>query len=299
MADVPGPEAATVALEADGSARCLVSFPSQGQGHATTIAQIVADRLGVGLERVSLAPVDTRDGPAGSGTFGSRGAVAIAGAVGAAVDAIRARLLAAAARRLEAAVEDIVLGGDRAHVRGFADRSVAVAELARAAGTSELTRTAGFDPPGPTFSGAVHVASVEVDAETGRVTVRRYIVVEDCGPVVNPTIVEGQVHGAVAQGIGEALLERAAYDTIGQPLGGTLMDYALPRAADVPAFEVGHEETPAPAMPGGVKGMGEGGTIGAPAAIANAVADAVGEAALTSLPIARETLARAARGGLP
>ena len=152
-----------------------------------------------------------------------------------------------------------------------------------------------FDPPGPTFSGAVHVALVEVDPDTGRVTIPRYVVVEDCGPVVNPTIVEGQIHGAVVQGIGEALLERIVHDAAGQPVTGTLMDYALPTAGDAPpSFEIGHLETPSPLMPGGIKGMGEGGTIGAPAAIANAVADAVAPlgVAITALPIVAERLAR-------
>jgi aerobic carbon-monoxide dehydrogenase large subunit len=128
---------------------------------------------------------------------------------------------------------------------------------------------------------------VEVDGETGRIRVCRYVVVEDCGPVVNPTIVEGQVHGAVAQGLGEALLESLVYDAGGQLLTATLMDYALPRADDVPVLSVGHLETPSPLMPGGTKGMGEGGTIGAPAAIANAVADALRGRGVrvTSLPI--------------
>ena len=152
--------------------------------------------------------------------------------------------------------------------------------------------TERFDPPGPTFSGAVHVATVEVDAETGRVAVRDYVVVEDCGPVINPMIVRGQIHGALAQGIGEALGERLVYDEAGQLLSGTLMDYALPAAADLPSFAIGHRETPSPLTPGGYKGMGEGGTIGAPAAIANAVADAVAPLgiAVTALPILPERL---------
>jgi carbon-monoxide dehydrogenase large subunit len=138
------------------------------------------------------------------------------------------------------------------------------------------------------------VASVEVDADTGRVTVRRYVVVEDCGPVINPMIVEGQIHGAVAQGISEALGERLVYDDTGQLLTGSLMDYPLPAAGDVPSFTLGHLETPSPLTPGGYKGMGEGGTIGAPAAIANAVADAVKALgrSITSLPILPETLVR-------
>jgi len=152
-----------------------------------------------------------------------------------------------------------------------------------------------FDPPGPTFSGAVHVAVVEVDRETGRVRLRRYALVEDCGPVINPLIVEGQIHGAVAQGIGEALLEGVVYGDDGQLLTATLMDYALPKADDVPPPEIGHLETPSPVTPGGVKGMGEGGTIGAPAAIANAVADAVRGLGVrvTRLPIRAESLVRA------
>jgi carbon-monoxide dehydrogenase large subunit len=142
----------------------------------------------------------------------------------------------------------------------------------------------------------VHVAAVEVDRATGRVRVQRYVVVEDCGPVVNPTIVEGQIHGAVVQGLGEALLESLVYDDEGQLLTATLLDYALPRADDVPALEIGHLETPSPLTPGGVKGMGEGGTIGAPAALANAVADAVRPlgTGVTGLPLRPEAL-RAAR----
>jgi carbon-monoxide dehydrogenase large subunit len=199
-----------------------------------------------------------------------------------------------AASRLEAAAADLVLDAGHAHVRGFPARAIAIAEVARAA--HSLTETVFFDPPGPTFSGAVHIAAVEVDRATGRVRVRRYVVVEDCGPVVNPTIVEGQIHGAVAQGLGEALLEALVYDEAGQLLSGTLMDYALARADDVPAFEIGHLETPSPLTPGGVKGMGEGGTIGAPAALANAVADAVRPLGLTltALPVRAEVLAPAA-----
>jgi carbon-monoxide dehydrogenase large subunit len=138
------------------------------------------------------------------------------------------------------------------------------------------------------------VASVEVDPDTGRVAVRDYVVMEDCGPVINPMIVEGQIHGAVAQGIGEALGERLVYDESGQLVTGTLMDYALPGAASLPAPTIGHMETPSPLTPGGYKGMGEGGTIGAPAAIANAVADAVKPlgVAITTLPIDPESLVR-------
>ncbi len=304
MEDVPGIEAATVRIDPDGSVRCATSFPSQGQGHATTIAQVIADRLGVPLAAVRVEAADTRVAPLGSGTFGSRGAVSIGGTVTVATERLRPRLAQLAAHLLEAAASDVVLADGRAHVRGFPDRSVTLAEIARAAYTPPDGLPAGFEPgleatvyfdlPGPTYSGAVHVAMVEVDPDTGRVTIPRYVVVEDCGPVVNPTIVEGQIHGAVVQGIGEALFERVVHDATGQVLTGTLMDYALPKAGDVPSFEIGHLETPSPLMPGGIKGMGEGGTIGAPAALANALADALAPLGvpITALPVAAERLAQ-------
>lgn len=307
MTDVPGIESASVRMEPDGSVRCLLSFPSQGQGHATALAQLVGDRLGVPLERVRVETVDTGAGPIGSGTFGSRGAVAMTGSAAVAADRVRSRLVRLAAARLEASPADVVLEDGRCHVRGFPERALPVAEVARAAysppagglgdgGEPGLEATVYFDPPGPTFSGAVHVAAVEVDAETGRVQVRRYALVEDCGPLINPLLVEGQIHGALAQGLGEALLEAVVHDEAGALLTGTLMDYALPRAADVPEPRIGHLETPAPHVPGGVKGMGEGGTIGSPAALANAVADAVRPLGVrvTALPIRPESLRRPA-----
>lgn len=305
MEDVPGIEGASVRLEPDGSVRCLVSFPSQGQGHATALAQLVGDRLGVPVERVRVEAVDTGAGPLGSGTFGSRGAVAMTGSAAAAAERVRSRLVRLAAALLEASPGDVVLDDGRCYVRGTPARALTVAEVARAAysppagGLGDgaepgLEATVYFDPPGPTFSGAAHLATVEVDPESGQVRVTGYAVVEDCGPVINPRLVEGQIHGAVAQGTGEALLEALAYDSGGALLTGTLMDYALPRAADLPEPRVEHRHTPAPHVPGGVKGMGEGGTIGAPAAIANAVADAVRSLGvrITALPIRPEDLVR-------
>jgi carbon-monoxide dehydrogenase large subunit len=308
MTDVPGHEAARVEMAADGRVTCSVSFPSQGQGHATTIAQLVADQLGVALEAVTVRQLDTDTAPGGTGTFASRGAIAQSGAAGAAAGTVRRKLLAIAGGLLEASPADLELRDGRVSVRGMPDRGVPVTEVARLAcapppgGLPEgvepgLEATQSFDPPGPTFSGAVHVAGVEVEPDTGRVTVRAYTVVEDCGPVINPMIVEGQIHGAVAQGIGEALGERLVYDESGQLATGTLMDYALPVAGALPFFAIGHLETPSPLTPGGYKGMGEGGTIGAPAAIANAVADAVKPlgVAITALPILPGAL-RGARG---
>jgi aerobic carbon-monoxide dehydrogenase large subunit len=299
MVHVPGLEAATVSIAADGTVDVHVSFPSQGQGHATTAAQLVVDRLGVPIGSVRVVQPDTDTAPPGTGTFASRGAVAQAGAVDGAARTVRAQLFAIAAAALEVSPADLELIGGRVRVRGVPGRGLCVAALAQiahaaspAGGAPALEATEVFDPPGPAFSGAVHVASVEVDPETGRVTVHGYAVVEDCGPVINPLVVEGQIHGAVAQGIGEALGERLVYDGDGQLVTGTLMDYALPVASTLPEFAVGHVETRSPITPGGYKGMGEGGTIGAPAAIANAVADAVRSVglAVTALPILPEAL---------
>ena len=305
MVEVPGPEAARVEMRADASVACFVSFPSQGQGHQTTIAQLVADQLGVPPDRVDVRPVDTQISPPGTGTFASRGAIAQGGTVQRAAATVRAKVLALAASVLEAHTADLELRDGRVTVRGVPERSLPVTELARLAhappagglpGGLEpgLEATQAFDSPGAAFSGAVHVAAVEVDAETGRVSVRGYTVVEDCGPVINPMIVEGQIHGAVAQGIGEALGEQLVYDGMGQLMTGTLMDYPLPVASALPFFAIGHLETPSPHTPGGVKGMGEGGTVGAPAAIANAVADALRPlgVSVTSLPIRPEALSR-------
>jgi carbon-monoxide dehydrogenase large subunit len=298
MSDVSGIEAGRLTVEPDGTVRCAVSFPSQGQGHGTVVAQLVADRLGVAPDRVCLLPVDTAASPWGSGTFASRGAVALGGSVAAAADVLRKRIARLAAHLLEASADDVVLEAGRARVRGAPGPGLSLGEIARRAytppaegwpGLSEpgLEATVHFDLPGPTFSGAVHLAVVEVDPETGRVQILKYALVEDCGPLVNPLLVDGQIHGAVAQGIGEALLEEVAHDPSGQLLTGTFMDYALPRASDVPAPEISHRETPSPLTPTGVKGMGEGGTIGAPAAVANAVADAVRHTgiAVAALPI--------------
>ncbi len=303
LVDVSGIEAATVTMDPDGAVRCALSFPSQGQGHGTAVAQVIADRVGVPLDRVRLLPLDTQGAPVGSGTFGSRAAVAFGGTVAVAADVIASKLRALAASTLEASAADIVLADGRAGVRGAPGHGVAIAELARLAYAPPigglptglapgLEATIYFDPPGPTFSGAVHVAAVEVDRDTGRVSVTRYVIVEDCGPVINPLLVEGQIHGAVVQGLGEALLEEIVYDDEGQLLTGTLMDYALPTAGAVPDLQISHLETPAPRMPGGFKGMGEGGTIGAPAALANAVADAIRPMGVTRLPMTPEHNAR-------
>jgi carbon-monoxide dehydrogenase large subunit len=285
MTDIPGHEAAAVRVDPSGTVRVALSFPSQGQGHETTMAQLVADTLGAPIERVRVDRVDTAAGPHGSGTFASRASVAGAGAVLAAAREVLEQARRAAATLLEAAPLDIESTAGRFRVRGT-DRSVTFEEVAHAASHVPLGKAGAlspgleavqyFDPPPATFSNAAHLAVVEVDGETGTISLRRYFVAEDCGRLLNPAIVDGQIHGAVVQGLGAALLEEAAYDRDGQPLAATLLDYLLPASSDVPPVCVAHLDHPAPDRPGGCKGMGEGGAIGAPACIVNAVADAIG-----------------------
>ncbi len=286
MVGLPGHDAATVRVEPSGEARAFVSAASQGQGHTTTLAQILADGLGLPIGSVSIVQSDTERCPHGSGSFASRSMVASGGALILAARTVREKILTIAAHRLEAAAEDLVIENAEIMVRGMPARKISVREVALsaycpAAGTLPegldpgLEATQYYDPPPATFSNGAHLAVVDVDIETGQVEIVRYVVVEDCGKMVNPTIVEGQVHGAVAQGIGNALYEELAYDDAGQPLTTSFMDYLLPTSAELPAVEVAHIETPPPVTVSGFKGMGEGGTIGATATVANAVADAL------------------------
>lgn len=297
MRDVPGHEAATIRVDPSGIVHVALSFPSQGQGHETTMAQIVAEILQLPLERVRVERVDTALGPDGTGTFASRASVAGGGATFAAARAVRARAFTVAATLLEAAPADIELASGRFRVRGAPQRSVSFEEVASAASRvlpekagavgPGLDATESFDPPAATFSNAAHLTVVDVDDEVGMLRVLRYVVAEDCGRVLNPLIVDGQIHGALAQGIGGALLEHARYDEQGQPLAATLLDYLIPTAEDMPPVEITHLDHPAQDRPGGMKGMGEGGTIGSPAALANAISDALG-AEVFDLPVSPE-----------
>jgi carbon-monoxide dehydrogenase large subunit len=286
MVQVSGHDAATVRVEPTGEVRGFLSAASQGQGHATVFAQILADELGVPMEAVSIVEGDTERCPHGSGSFASRSIVVAGGALALAARRVRDKITQIAAHVLEAAVPDLVLEDGRLVVRGAPGRGVTVADVARlayrpAAGTLPdgvdpgLEATQYYDPPPATFSNGSHVAVVDVDPETGQVEVVRYVVVEDAGRMVNPMLVDGQVQGAVAQGIGNALYEDFAYDDGGQPLTTTFMDYLIPGPHEVPAVEVVHVETPPPVSVTGFKGMAEGGTIGSTAAVANAVADAL------------------------
>ncbi len=304
-APISGQEGTTVRLEPSGSVTALVGVTEQGQGMPTAFAQIIADELGVPLDRVAVRSGDTAVVPYGGGTWASRGMP-----IGGSATLLAARALAEKIRRLaagllEAGPGDIELGESRARVRGSPERGLGFAELARTVHfrsnelqgmEPSLEATVHYaNPQAWTFTNGAHLAVVEVDLETGRVRVLRYVCVDDCGRMVNPALVEGQVQGGVVQGLGGALLEHCAYDAGGQPLATTLMDYALPTAADVPAIEVHHLETPAPAFAGGLKGAGEAGTTGAPAAILNAVNDALAPwgVMLTEQPLTPERVLRA------
>jgi aerobic carbon-monoxide dehydrogenase large subunit len=299
-------EGVRVRVDYDGRVFVYSGASSQGQAHETTLAQIVADGLGVALEQVTVVPGDTDGLPYGVGTFASRIAVLAGASASQAAAEVRSKALAIAAERLEAAAPDLVLENGRVSVRGAPTRGLALGELAAIASAPRP----GYALPGgmapgleasgyvavsqSTYSSGAHAAVVEVDTDTGAVRVLRYVAVDDCGVMINPMVVEGQVHGGVAHGIGNALLEQMAYDADGQPITGTLMDYALPRADDVPELDVRHVVTPSPLNPLGVKGAGEGGTLPAPAAIANAVADALG-VDVTEMPLTREYVWRRAR----
>jgi carbon-monoxide dehydrogenase large subunit len=306
MTIVPGYEQATVRMDASGSVVVMVGTLSHGQGHATTYAQIVAERLGIDLARVRMVQGDTTAVPHGWGTFASRSLVAAGGALARASDDLASILRRIAGHVLEAAPADIELSDGRASVRGTPSAGVAIDELARVAHYRANTLPpdlgrgleviATFDPEG-TYSNATHAALVELDPETGMVTIRRFAVVEDCGVMINPMIVDGQVAGGVTQGIGSALFEEFVYDETGQPLSGSLMDYLAPTATDVPRIEIHHLETPTDRTPLGAKGMGEGGAIGSPSAILNAVNDALrGLGAVARTPIRPEDVVAAIAG---
>jgi aerobic carbon-monoxide dehydrogenase large subunit len=306
-APISGQEGATLRLEPSGAVTALVGVTNQGQGTPLALAQIVADELGVEVDDIAVHAGDTAMGPYGGGTWASRGTPIGGAATLLGARALGERIRRAAAVLLEAAAEDVVLADGRAAVRGSADRSLSLREVARAVHfrsnelrglEPSLEATVHFTNPSPwTFTNGAHLAVVEVDAETGVVAVLRYVTVDDCGRIVNPALVEGQIAGGIAQGLGGALSEWCVYDEAGQPLATTLMEYAVPTAAAMPPLELHHLETPAPGLPGGFKGAGEAGTTGSPAAILNAVNDALAPLGimLTDQPLTTERVWRAIR----
>jgi len=291
-------EGASVAIQADGRVRVTIGPPCQGQGHETVLAQVCAERLGVSVGDVTVSGGDTARFPAGSGTYASRVAVIAGNAVAQAADAVRDRAARLAASALECDPQDVVIADGRAEVKGAPDRGLDFKALVALSARPDVVRRLGepglaavryFSPESVTWAGGVHAATVEVDRETGAVRVLAYHVVHDAGREINPRLVEGQAHGGVAQGVGMALSEGIVYDEGGQLLTATLMDYGLPRADALPSIDVEGHDSRSPLNPLGLKGTGEGSAGPPPAAIANAIADALAEEGVevNDIPIAR------------
>jgi carbon-monoxide dehydrogenase large subunit len=304
-APISGQDGATLRLEPSGAVTALVGVTNQGQGTPTALAQIIGDELALPVDAITVLSGDTAVTPYGGGTWASRGMPIGGGATLLAARALAAKIRAAAGVLLEAHPDDVELRAARAGVRGAPDRALSYAELARTVHfrsnalqglEPSLEATVHYTNQQPwTFTNGAHLAVVEVDVETGRVRVVRYVAVDDCGHIVNPALVEGQIAGGVAQGLGGALVEHCVYDASGQLLTATLMDYAVPTATDIPPLELYHLETPAPSIAGGFKGAGEAGTTGAPAAILNAVNDALAPfgVLISDQPITPERVLRA------
>jgi carbon-monoxide dehydrogenase large subunit len=307
-APISGQEGTTIRIEPSGAVTVLSGVTDQGQGTRTALAQIVADELGVALETITVISGDTAMVPYGGGTWASRGMPIGGSATLLAVRALRDRLKKVGGALLEAHEDDVDIADGAVRVKGT-DRALTLTAIARAVHfrSNELRgiepsveATVHYTNPGAwTFTNGAHLAMVEIDVETGRVRVMKYVAIDDCGRVINPALVGGQVRGGVAQGIGGALMEHCVYDDAGQLLTTTLMDYALPAAADLPMIDVHHVETPAPNLAGGFKGAGEAGTSGAPAAVLNAVNDALAPRGvmITAQPITAERVLTALRKG--
>lgn len=305
MEITPGWERVEIEMDPSGRVEARIGASPHGQGLRTTLAQIIADEIGVTPAEVRVVHGDTDRTPYGWGTFASRSLVIAGGASLLAARKIREKLLIAASHVLEAAAQDIGLEAGSAKVTGT-DRAVPIAALARAVYHQThsfkgeigpgLREAADYDPSG-TFSNACHVAFVELDPETGRVSLQKYLVVEDAGRIVNPLVADGQVHGGVAQGIGNALFEEIVYDGDGNIVTATLAEYLPPTAREIPPFELHHIETPTDASITGAKGLGEGGAIGAPAAVLNAVNDALSPfgVAIDEIPVTPQRIRAALR----
>ncbi len=279
-------DAATVRISPNGRVDVAHTGASHGQSLETTIAQVVADELGVDVGQVRVVQGDTDSTPFGPGTGGSRSAVILSGAARNAAREVRDRMLAIVAHQLEASEADLVLEDGRVYVAGTPSSAMTITEIAHQAYSAPAALPPGL-PLGleaqvrwapdsfVTWSNACHICTCEIDPATGAVDIMRYVVSEDCGIMINPNVVEGQIAGGVVQGIGGVLYEHMPYDDAGNPLAGTFMDYLLPTAVEAPEIEYGHIETPAPSNPGGHKGLGEGGAIASPPAVVNAIADAL------------------------
>ena len=279
-------EGAKVRIDSSGQVIIATGATGHGQSHETVYAQIAADLWGVSLDKITLVEGDTAAIPFGCGTFGSRSTVNVGSAIHEASARLRDKMLRLAAHLLEANPDDLELAGGKISIRGMAERSLTFGDLARAALPGWASKlpddldpglevTFYFVPPTVTWANAAHVAVIEVDIQTGGIKLLDYIVAHDAGRLINPLLVDGQIRGGVAQGIGAALYEEIAYDQNGQVLSGSFVNYLLPGSMEVPSIKTVHLESPSPLNPLGVKGLGEGGAIAPPAAIANALADAL------------------------
>ncbi|HLU37478.1 MAG TPA: xanthine dehydrogenase family protein molybdopterin-binding subunit [Thermomicrobiales bacterium] len=286
-------ESSTVRVEPSGAVTIATGISPHGQGQETTFAQMAADAIGANFDEVVVLHGDTSTAPQGNGTMGSRGTAVGGAALHMSLMKIRDKAIRIAAHILEAAPEDIELEDGMYRVKGVPDRGLTLADIAERAYTDNLPddidtgldTTDFFRPADSTYPFGTHIAVVEVQPETGEVEIVRYVSVDDCGVIMSPLLVTGQVHGGLAQGIGQALLEEMHYDSSGELITGTLNDYAVPRAHHFPEFETHHTETPTFLNPMGVKGIGEAATIGATPAVANAVIDALEPWGITHLDI--------------
>lgn len=287
-----GWEMAKVRVNADGTATVFTGTSPHGQGAATGFAQIVAEKTGIPPERVQVVHGDTLAVPSGGGTGGSRTLVVGGSAIMRASDKVREKMLAIAAHMLEASAEDLELSDNTIQVRGVPSKPLSIAKVAAAAYNPGklpeglepgLEESGSYNAADSTYPFGAHFCMVELDPDTGKVTILKYVSVDDCGTVMNPLLVEGQVHGGIAQAIGQALYEGVTFDAYGQNQTSSLMDYALPKARDLLEFELHRTITPSPTNPIGAKGVGEAGTIGGTPAVANAVIDALAPFGITHL----------------
>jgi aerobic carbon-monoxide dehydrogenase large subunit len=301
-------ESAVVRVMPTGKIEVLTGSHSHGQGHETAFAQLVADELQVPMEDVAIVHGDTGKMPFGWGTYGSRSAAVGASAIKLAAGKIRDKATRIAAHLLEAGPDDVEYTDGKFQVKGVPDRSKSWFDVSLQAHLCHnmpedmepgLEASHFYDPKNFVFPFGTHIAVVEIDADTGHVRLERYVAVDDCGPHLNPLIVEGQIHGGVAHGTGQALFEEAIYDDQAQLTSGSFLEYTMPRADDLPMFELDHTVTPSPHNPLGVKGIGEAGTIASTAAVANAVIDALKPFGVTHLdmPLTPEKVWRAMRAG--
>ena len=299
-----GWEGCTMRVLPTGKVMVCTGSSTQGQGHETTFAQIVADQLSLPLEDIEIVHGDTAQVQFGIGTFASRSTAVGGTAAVLSAQKIRDKALKIAAHLLEASADDVVLEEGQFRIRGVPGRGIGWSEVALQSFQAHnypaglepgLEATTLFDPPNFTWPFGTHICVTEVDPETGQVQVLRYVAVDDCGNLINPMIVDGQIHGGITQGLSQALYEGVEYDENGQPLTGSLLDYVVPTAVQTPSYETAHTITPTPVNPLGVKGVGEAGTIAASAAVVNSVVDALSQFGIRHLdmPLKSERVWRA------